>query len=540
MLSLRVLACLLCATVLMGTTASHGQEPRFVRESLQTFVKDPAKLTSLLRGVWVMKSRNSAPKDSPEYRTSWEYWSAIHGYPGSTSPSGTLAAVKAGLTSRFPDDAPLLAGYFAGLKDLVPPPDPPGLADGVWATCEHSTPFFLAWHRMFLYYFERVLRDASGDPGFALPYWDYTNDSVDPSQPTNAPARIPVIFVAERLKTSGGDIDNPLFERRRTPGFGSAVHLDVLQTDVDSTLLIDDFLGFQNSLDGGLHGFIHCAVGNRCLAPYIGLVPFSGNDPVFWHHHANIDRLWDCWMVLHGADKLPRDVPAWMDRQFEFVDEHGSPVSMQVSELFDPDGPIDYTYDNIDHCLRDETSAPSDGIAFINDVGEATTMEVASREEVSISGTDQTFLLANAFPEGSDAFLFAERPSILQPTRCTLRLEGVRIEGPPGSTVQIQLVNEGSSQRAFVGVLSFFADFDHAQHGASEEGRNFVFDVSAQIQQLSAERVTGGGIGVAFVASNGVVGDAPGVDAAGYEAAQLRIRKIAIDVTSTSEPIDLK
>ena len=62
--------------------AEDQTQKRFIRQSLQEFVKDQDKLDSLILGVQVMKSRNNAPKDSVEYRTSWEYWGAIHGYAG--------------------------------------------------------------------------------------------------------------------------------------------------------------------------------------------------------------------------------------------------------------------------------------------------------------------------------------------------------------------------------------------------------------------------------------------------------------------------
>ena len=46
---------------------------------------------------------------------------------------------------------------------------PPGAP---WSTCDHGF-HFLSWHRMYLFFFERIVRAASGDPNFALPYWDY-------------------------------------------------------------------------------------------------------------------------------------------------------------------------------------------------------------------------------------------------------------------------------------------------------------------------------------------------------------------------------
>ena len=65
-------------------------EPRFVRQSLAEFVKDPQKLATLIRGINEMKRRSAAPPASAEYRTSWEYWANMHGYPGPNGRPGPL------------------------------------------------------------------------------------------------------------------------------------------------------------------------------------------------------------------------------------------------------------------------------------------------------------------------------------------------------------------------------------------------------------------------------------------------------------------
>ena len=53
-------------------------------------------------------------------------------------------------------------------------------AGEVWNTCQsHSgqnSNHFLPWHRMFVFYFERIVRQVSGRSDFALPYWNYTSD----------------------------------------------------------------------------------------------------------------------------------------------------------------------------------------------------------------------------------------------------------------------------------------------------------------------------------------------------------------------------
>jgi tyrosinase len=40
--------------------------------------------------------------------------------------------------------------------------------------CPHGNWWFLVWHRGYLGWFEQICRELSGDPDFALPYWDWT------------------------------------------------------------------------------------------------------------------------------------------------------------------------------------------------------------------------------------------------------------------------------------------------------------------------------------------------------------------------------
>jgi len=46
-----------------------------------------------------------------------------------------------------------------------------------WNTCQHGNYFFWSWHRMYLYWFERICRRMACDDCFALPYWDYNSAS---------------------------------------------------------------------------------------------------------------------------------------------------------------------------------------------------------------------------------------------------------------------------------------------------------------------------------------------------------------------------
>src|SRR3712207_2395394 len=52
---------------------------------------------------------------------------------------------------------------------------PTSPAQPLWNGCQHGTYFFLSWHRMFIWYFESIVRSFSGVADWALPYWDWTN-----------------------------------------------------------------------------------------------------------------------------------------------------------------------------------------------------------------------------------------------------------------------------------------------------------------------------------------------------------------------------
>jgi tyrosinase len=38
----------------------------------------------------------------------------------------------------------------------------------------HGNWWFYVWHRGYVGYFEQTIRTLSGDPQFAMPYWDWT------------------------------------------------------------------------------------------------------------------------------------------------------------------------------------------------------------------------------------------------------------------------------------------------------------------------------------------------------------------------------
>lgn len=127
---------------------------------------------------------------------------------------------------------------------------------------------FLAWHRRFLQQFEKRL-------GVALPYWDWVAERALPAALT-APALLRSWSVTRHWNSASLPT----------------------ATDVQAVMTIGDFPTFQFELEG-LHDRVHNAVGGNMSTAA------SPSDPLFFLHHANIDRLWDQWQQAHPGINPP-------------------------------------------------------------------------------------------------------------------------------------------------------------------------------------------------------------------------------------------
>lgn len=177
----------------------------------------------------------------------------------------------------------------------------------------HRSPSFLPWHRRFLLEFEAALQAV--DPKVALPYWDWTVDRTARSS----------LWAADFLGGTGRDRDGQVLDGPfaytggkwevavRVDGrsylrraLGTGVAQLPTRAEVDSVLAMPVYdaapwnsssNGFRNNLEGwrgvNLHNRVHVWVGGQMAT---GVSP---NDPVFWMHHAFIDKLWSQWQALH-------------------------------------------------------------------------------------------------------------------------------------------------------------------------------------------------------------------------------------------------
>jgi tyrosinase len=231
------------------------------------------------RGVKAMKARSL---DEP---TGWRFYGAIHG---------------------FNETMWREVGY------LNPGPMPKaGVIKTYWQQCQHGSWYFLPWHRGYLIAFEAIIRDAvvklGGPADWALPYWNYFKPNQNGLPPAFASADWP-----------DGHGDNPLYVKQRYgPDDNGKVYVPMDQVDLNA-LGDSDFIGPGSGgsqgfggVDTGFshggrdhggvetqpHDMVHGLVGGGDQQT-LGLMSWpdlAGLDPIFWLHHANIDRLWEVW-----------------------------------------------------------------------------------------------------------------------------------------------------------------------------------------------------------------------------------------------------
>ena len=161
--------------------------------------------------------------------------------------------------------------------------------------CIHGSPGFLTWHRVYLAEFEDALRSVR--PNVVLPYWNWSSGPT-----TGVPAACSSPTYIDR---NGDTVPNPLFSGPIAGGGSTSRRPDIdtttfgdLATQAQSAIGQSDFNSFQSQLNG-VHGSVHVRVGGNMSG-----VATAGFDPIFYLHHANVDRLWALWQGSH-ADPLP-------------------------------------------------------------------------------------------------------------------------------------------------------------------------------------------------------------------------------------------
>jgi tyrosinase len=187
---------------------------------------------------------------------------------------------------------------------------------------------FLAWHRRYLLEFEReiqrvdaILRPTAAEK-LGVPYWRWEEpipawmeDFLPANDPETGQSPPPRKDAAPPNKATGADID-----------------IIVNQFAIQDTGLAgeNDYTKFTYGLEGWgrrpngtrLPGHNH---GHAWIGGIMNNTSTSPTDPMFWLHHAEVDRLWQIWRqttptpapLLSGSDRI---MDPWSESYDELLD----------------------------------------------------------------------------------------------------------------------------------------------------------------------------------------------------------------------------
>jgi tyrosinase len=316
------------------------------------------------KGVGKMMSR--ALKDP----ASWWFYAAIHGEyvtPGNVQPT------------------------FPGWKFIKPAPTVPTTPlptkanqDLYWNQCQHQSWYFLPWHRGYLLALEAQLRQdivsLGGPASWALPYWNYfggTSGSQFQMPPAFAAKKLPdgkpnPLFVTMRYGPDGnGNIFLPtaagMAAHPGDPNFSRGeVSAKAMSNDLftgsDQVTKLPGFGGPETGFahgggtsgnwEGNPHNLVHVYAGyyGPITAPLYGLMSDPGTaglDPIFYLHHANIDRMWAIWNANGNANPTKS---TWLKgpttRKFVMPGTNGQPWYYTPDQMKDL-AKLNYTYQEL-------------------------------------------------------------------------------------------------------------------------------------------------------------------------------------------------
>ena len=363
------------------------------------------------------------------------------------------------------------------------------LAQDMWDTCQshngQNENYFLPWHRMFVYFFERIVRSVT-DQSFTLPYWNYSvagaAHGVIPKQfrLQNDPV-FGSLFVAKRNKPPGHPNVNagqPIDQGQPGNPLGTVALSECTYSPVGQTTQ-----GFCLRLDSGLHGQVHVLTGNT---QNMGAVPWAAGDPIFWLHHSNIDRLWASW---NRAGRTNPSDAAFLAKEFIFADENGNRVVAKIKDFLKI-APLGYTYQTFER-------VPACPIGVQNERSAVNHFEKPGIELGS--GALKVTLEPGPSAQAATSNTFANKVRRLAPGRhLYVVVKDLKADLDPGVLYHVYLelpsgTAPGRGRAKLVGTINFFdsVGHDHSSAATGDPEKFFSFDVTALAKRLQAARKLG-------------------------------------------------
>lgn len=255
--------------------------------------------------------------------------------------------------------------------------------------------------------------------------------------------------------------------------------------------------GTLGTLERTPHNNVHDEVGG-----FMAAFATAGLDPVFWLHHANIDRLWEVWLGQGDPENLTEErwtnpsEERWLNARFR-VGGGKSAVTLRVREvLVTTQPPLTYYYSNVSlpAPVRDAITARLGTEARLAREDKPMRRDIfpemvgASEERVPLVATPTEVEVAVEAPTGP---ALTERAEGAYPRKVYLKVENVTgkelsalnyfvyIDLPPGAD-PTEYEDRRAGQVPMFGVReSSESDEEH-----SGSGLTFSFDITEVVQHL--------------------------------------------------------
>ncbi|KAM7492470.1 hypothetical protein LguiA_035391 [Lonicera macranthoides] len=199
----------------------------------------------------------------------------------------------------------------------------------------HFSWLFFPFHRIYLYYYEKILGKLIDDPTFALPFWNW-----------DSPQRMPIPSIGTGTTVSDKIlVANNLKVMYRQMVSGAKTAQLFFGTAYRAGDALDPGAG---SIENIPHTQVHIWTGDRTQpnGEDMGRFYSAAWDPIFFSHHANVDRMWTIWKTLGGNRKDFTD-PDWLNSSFFFYDENAQLRSIKVQDCLE-NTKLKYIYQDVE------------------------------------------------------------------------------------------------------------------------------------------------------------------------------------------------
>ena len=388
--------------------------------------------------------------------------------------------------------------HMIGASDVAKA-NPPEAVSALYNQCHSDESLFFVWHRAYVWSMERLMQDAISDTSFRLPYWDwYTNPE------------LPEIFRSEVL--ADGKTGNVLYRANRNNGVnkGNPIWNPRITAGFDSGAQNSDFERFQNRLNGGEHGNIHVAVGTQTN---MGDTHTAARDPIFWLHHANIDRLLPVWLRIDAGRKARTNYPNWLATKYRFPAPGGGLQTPTVDDMaLNGMEALGYSYEDTS---SPKVSAPATPLKPVRSAGSLSpsngkaTMKIAEKQSVKIGAGATVSLTLSDGDHTKMQSMASEAKTDDGFTSVMIVLEGIKLDKPApdvlGYDVYLNLPDKAPDSSKFdqhyLGPISLFAlTHEMPEHEGMNHGITLRFAATEMLkEQAKANRFGANNMSVSII-----------------------------------------